>query len=135
MHTHAANVTCTAGSVRIEDNTGLLKICTEGQWHTLCATNITWTPNDAKAVCRELGLNPRGIENLYIRIVFTVIHMHAIGASALLLESTIKERANISFHCTGQEGMLSACTGTIIDCSSVNTVARVKCGGMQSCLS
>uniref|UniRef100_A0A1X7V356 SRCR domain-containing protein n=1 Tax=Amphimedon queenslandica TaxID=400682 RepID=A0A1X7V356_AMPQE len=104
------NVTCTAGSVQVEES-GLLKICTEGEWHTLCANNVTWTDNNAKSVCRELGHNPN-------------------GASPVLINanSSMEDRANISFHCREGEGMLSACTGTITDCTNINTIAGVKCG-------
>ena len=62
------NVTCTAGSVQVEES-GLLKICTEGEWHTLCANDVTWTENNAKSVCRELGCNPNGIITMYLLYV------------------------------------------------------------------
>ena len=60
--------------------------------------------------------------------------MH-VGASPVLIEanSSMEDKANISFHCRGGEGMLSACTGTIINFAHINTVAGVKCGGMLLC--
>ena len=48
---------CKGGELSL--NGTILKICVFGQWHTLCGN--TWTLDQAKVACRQLGRNPIGM--------------------------------------------------------------------------
>ena len=55
-------VDCTDGDVRLVDENGSISVvgrveyCIGGAWGTVC--NYEWTEYDARAVCRQLGLDP-----------------------------------------------------------------------------
>ena len=51
------------GDVRIAKNTyyyGLVQVCVEGVWGSVCNNNY-WDNNNANVVCKQLGFSPYGI--------------------------------------------------------------------------
>ena len=55
---------CTNGTIRLVDgrnsNEGRVEICVSGVWGTVCRDS--WGSNDARVVCRQLGLPYTGIQ-------------------------------------------------------------------------
>lgn len=63
---HAASV-CTEGDLRLEggqnDMEGLVEVCLEGGWGTVCA-NANWQDIDATVACGQLGFSPNGMHGV-----------------------------------------------------------------------
>ena len=61
-----APVNCTEGDIRLygasKPNEGILHICTNGAWGTVCL-NSYWSNNDAVVACHELGYSAYGLFN------------------------------------------------------------------------
>ena len=59
-------VNCTEGDIRLyggsKPNEGILHICTNGAWGTVCL-NSYWSNNDANVACHELGYSSYGLFN------------------------------------------------------------------------
>ena len=64
-----APVNCTEGDIRLyggsKPNEGILHICTNGAWGTVCL-NSYWSNNEANVACRELGYTAYGILCYYL---------------------------------------------------------------------
>ena len=62
-YTAASNCTstsiCQNGQIQLL-NTNAVLLCVNGEWHALCST--TWSSTQAQVVCRQLGMNTRGID-------------------------------------------------------------------------
>ena len=50
---------CQNGQIQLLDTNAVL-LCVNGEWHALCST--TWSSTQAQVVCRQLGMNTRGID-------------------------------------------------------------------------
>ena len=55
---------CSEGDVRLAgglvENEGLVEICVNGRWSTICSSFIIstyWGPEEARVTCRQLGFN------------------------------------------------------------------------------
>ena len=46
--------------MKIINNT--LVICSQGEWYTLCGDTNSWTQTQARVACRQMGLNPNGMQ-------------------------------------------------------------------------
>ena len=62
------------GEVRLQDGThpsnGRVEICQYGIWGSVCSNN--WDHNDAVVVCRQLGYDSEGTQNMHMQAYITV---------------------------------------------------------------
>ena len=62
-----APINCTEGEIRLyggsKPNEGILHICTNGAWGTVCL-NSYWSNTDTNVACHELGYTTYGMFSL-----------------------------------------------------------------------
>ena len=87
------------------DNEGRVEICTDGIWMTI--DNYTWSYNEVKVVCRQLGYYD---QCKYITCI--CYFMNTTGSVAItdIKWKTKNERIGYSFSCNGNEQFLSNCS-------------------------
>ena len=99
---------CSNWSIRLTDsetdNEGRVEICTDGIWMT---TYNTWSYNEAKVVCRQLGYYD---QCKYVTCI--CYFMNTTGSVAItdIKWKTKNERIGYVFSCNGNEQYLKNCS-------------------------
>ena len=136
MHLHAlyivtvilsTGVECEEGEVclvgGVSNSSGRLEVCANGMWGRVCNALQYWGPDNARVVCRQLGVSKEG------KTFLTLIHN--MDCSACLLGASVVS-SNIfgdgsrpfvvgEVHCTGTEAQ-------VLECSH-NGIGDHLCGG------
>ena len=100
---------CSNWSIRLNDsetdNEGRVEICTDGIWMTI--DNYTWSYNEAKVVCRQLGYYDQ------CKYVTCICYFMSTTGSVAITDikwKTKNERIGYVFSCNGNEQFLSNCS-------------------------
>ena len=102
---------CSNWSIRLTDsetdNEGRVEICTDGIWMTIATTYYTWSFNEAKVVCKQLGHYD---QCMYVTCI--CYFMSTTGSVAItdIKWKTKNERVGYAFSCNGNEQYLSNCS-------------------------
>ena len=102
---------CSNWSIRLTDsetdNEGRVEICTDGIWMTIDASRFTWSYNESKVVCRQLGYYD---QCMYITCI--CYFMSTTGSVAItdIKWKTKNERIGYTFSCNGNEQYLNNCS-------------------------
>ena len=102
---------CSNWSIRLTDseadNEGRVEICTDGIWMTIDATYYTWSFNEAKVVCRQLGYYDQ------CKYVTCICYFMSTTGSVAITDikwKTKNERTGYQFSCNGSEQYLNNCS-------------------------
>ena len=106
---------CSNWSIRLTDsetdNEGRVEICTDGIWMTIDATYYyTWSYNEAKVVCRQLGYYDQ------CKYVTCICYFMSTTGSVAITDikwKTKNERIGYAFSCNGNEQYLNNCSKLI----------------------
>ena len=65
-----------------QSNEGRVELCISGQWKTVCGNS--WSSNEARVVCRELGHAYQGNKTLSHQIIIIVVYKIGMHGSAMV---------------------------------------------------
>ena len=102
---------CSNWSIRLTDseteNEGTVEICTDGIWMTIDTAYYTWSYNEAKVVCRQLGYYDQ------CKYVTCICYFMSTTGSVAITDikwQTKNERIGHAFSCNGNEQLLNNCS-------------------------
>ena len=90
----AQNNSCREGSVRLVQtrsitlsNAGLVEVCLNGVWGTVCADSLTtpWSEKNAQVLCKQLGYS--GALNSILQDTWVELHVHSCNTYLLCVLS------------------------------------------------
>ena len=107
---------------------GILHICTNGAWGTVCL-NSYWSNIDANVACYELGYFTYGLFNC------NIIYISVISIGNTYESGWTDEKYPFIYtriDCSGTNTRLRSCSSSVsssIQYCSNNQIVKLKCGG------
>ena len=104
---------CQHGSVRLvggpTEYAGRLEFCAHGRWGRVCNSLNFWGPDNAKVVCRQLGLPEEGKTFLLLKTITKLLSGDANILDGNSFERSEKQMVIGGIHCVGTEPELLEC--------------------------
>ena len=135
----AQTSSCQEGSVRLVEtasisntlnNAGLVQVCRNGVWGTVCADSLTtpWSEKNAQVVCKQLGFSGALnsiLQDTWVECSCGVVWLFNLIPFVSSVPSSERADSSIPIHyrsirCTGEEDRLTDCPGistTTVSCS------------------
>ena len=114
---------CHDGDVRIADGRtsleGRVEICAKNTWGTICDDG--WGTQEARVVCRQLGLATPGRVFLFGRYIYGIIMIcNNIAGATYTRSATFGQGVGLialsNLQCTGMESRLLDCSSGAVSC-------------------